>query len=65
MPEGGKVGFYSDWRSGPGWETFHTAELPNLLARQYLYGPGTHNWIYWKRELHRAWPLINDQLGRQ
>ena len=32
MPEGGDVGFYSDWRSGPAWETFHTAELPALLA---------------------------------
>jgi diacylglycerol O-acyltransferase/trehalose O-mycolyltransferase len=39
MPDGGKVGFYSDWRSGPGWETFHTAELPSLLARRYRAGP--------------------------
>jgi diacylglycerol O-acyltransferase / trehalose O-mycolyltransferase / mycolyltransferase Ag85 len=35
MPEGGAVGFYSDWRSGPGWETFHTDELPRLLAAEY------------------------------
>src|SRR6478609_8779807 len=35
MPEGGSVGFYSDWRSGPKWETFHTVELPALLAATY------------------------------
>jgi S-formylglutathione hydrolase FrmB len=23
-----------------------------------LYGPGTHNWPYWQRELHRSWPLL-------
>jgi diacylglycerol O-acyltransferase / trehalose O-mycolyltransferase len=35
MPDGGKVGFYSDWLHGPGWETFHTQELPALLAARY------------------------------
>jgi diacylglycerol O-acyltransferase / trehalose O-mycolyltransferase len=35
MPEGGSVGFYSDWKSGPRWETFHTVELPALLAATY------------------------------
>jgi diacylglycerol O-acyltransferase/trehalose O-mycolyltransferase len=181
MPDGGKAGFYSDWQSGPRWETFHTTELPSLLTQQYrasivaavagvsmgglgaldyaahhpgmftvaaslsgivhtrlsndesrdtwkqhnpydlapqlkgvrlfisagngrpgplnpagtkedsietaigaenrafarrapqlrlnaeidLYGPGTHNWLYWQREMHRAWPLISDGLGLQ
>jgi diacylglycerol O-acyltransferase/trehalose O-mycolyltransferase len=205
MPDGGKAGFYSDWHAGPGWETFHTTELPSLLTQQYrastlaavagvsmgglgaldyaarhpgmfavaasfsgivhtrlssnesqgyldliksqgedplavwgapdanvdtwkqhnpydlaaelkgvrllisagngrpgpldptganqdsietsigaenrafarrvqqlgldaqidLYGPGTHNWVYWQRELHRAWPLISEGLGLQ
>jgi len=37
MPEGGTVGFYSDWLRGPGWESFHTLELPALLGR---YGAG-------------------------
>ena len=22
------------------------------------YGPGQHRWKYWKRELHRAWPVL-------
>ena len=35
MPEGGEVGFYSDWVSGPKWETFHTVELPGILAEKY------------------------------
>ena len=35
MPDGGKAGFYSDWQSGPRWETFHTTELPSLLTQQY------------------------------
>jgi diacylglycerol O-acyltransferase / trehalose O-mycolyltransferase len=35
MPDGGDVGFYSDWRDGPRWETFHTRELPALLAQRY------------------------------
>lgn len=35
MPDGGRAGFYSDWLDGPGWETFHTVELPALLAERY------------------------------
>ena len=35
MPDGGDVGFYSDWRRGPRWETFHVIELPALLSRTY------------------------------
>ena len=35
MPAAGDVGFYSDWLEGPKWETFHTVELPGLLATEY------------------------------
>jgi S-formylglutathione hydrolase FrmB len=38
MPEGGAVGFYSDWRTGPGWETFHLDELRRVLERDYGAG---------------------------
>jgi diacylglycerol O-acyltransferase / trehalose O-mycolyltransferase len=38
MPEGGEVGFYSDWRDGPAWETFHVDELRRLLERDYAAG---------------------------
>src|SRR6266487_1437266 len=35
MPDGGKAGFYSDWLSGPRWETFHLVELRRILEREY------------------------------
>ncbi|WP_255512687.1 alpha/beta hydrolase [Kribbella steppae] len=35
MPDGGKAGFYSDWISGPHWETFHLRELPGLLKERF------------------------------
>ena len=39
MPEGGEVGFYSNWRDGPQWEDFHLRELPRILADGYDGGP--------------------------
>ena len=43
LPEGGAVGFYSDWRNGgrggaPAWETFHLRELRGLLERDFGAG---------------------------
>jgi diacylglycerol O-acyltransferase/trehalose O-mycolyltransferase len=38
MPDGGAVGFYSDWRDGPQWERFHLTELPGLLRTGYRAG---------------------------
>jgi diacylglycerol O-acyltransferase / trehalose O-mycolyltransferase / mycolyltransferase Ag85 len=35
MPDGGRAGFYSDWRRGPRWETFHLVELWQLLRARY------------------------------
>lgn len=36
MPDGGKAGYYSDWRTGtPRWETFHTGELVRLMESTY------------------------------
>lgn len=35
MPEGGPAGFYSDWRSGPQWETFHLTELRRIIEHDY------------------------------
>lgn len=38
MPEAGPAGFYSDWRTGPGWETFHLTELRRIVERDYRAG---------------------------
>ncbi|MEN3538231.1 alpha/beta hydrolase family protein [Microbispora sp. ZYX-F-249] len=39
VPEGGSMGWYADWRDGPGWETFHMTEVPRLVEPRY--GAGT------------------------
>jgi diacylglycerol O-acyltransferase/trehalose O-mycolyltransferase len=28
-----------------------------------FYGPGAHDWPYWERALHRAWPLLTEPLS--
>jgi S-formylglutathione hydrolase FrmB len=28
-----------------------------------FYGPGTHSWPYWERELHRSWSFLTARLG--
>ncbi len=38
MPEAGPAGFYSDWLTGPAWETFHLTELRRLVEREYRSG---------------------------
>ncbi|MCU1687172.1 MAG: hypothetical protein JWQ81_7911 [Amycolatopsis sp.] len=41
IPEGGRMGFYTDWKvtdrlgTVPGWETFHLVELLSLLENSY------------------------------
>jgi S-formylglutathione hydrolase FrmB len=35
----------------------------SIPAQYDFYGPGTHNWPYWQRDLHRAWPLLQKALG--
>jgi S-formylglutathione hydrolase FrmB len=44
MPDGGQIGFYSDWLEGSAggparWETFHLTELRQLLERDWRAGP--------------------------
>lgn len=38
MPEAGPAGFYSNWLTGPQWETFHLTELRRLVEREYRSG---------------------------
>ena len=37
-----------------------TLKIPAQLD---FYGPGTHSWPYWQRDLHHAWPLLQHALG--
>jgi diacylglycerol O-acyltransferase/trehalose O-mycolyltransferase len=42
------------------------AELNNVGAKHLttnFYGPGTHGWAYWQRELHASLPILLDALG--
>ncbi len=32
-------------------------------ATIHFYDPGVHDWPYWQRELHRAWPLLTAAIG--
>lgn len=34
-----------------------------IPADVHLYGPGTHAWPYWQREMHQAWPMFVTALG--
>ncbi|MFJ9038659.1 alpha/beta hydrolase [Streptomyces sp. NPDC102406] len=41
-------------------------ELHRLGARRlttHFYGPGTHAWAYWQRELHASLPMLLDALS--
>jgi diacylglycerol O-acyltransferase/trehalose O-mycolyltransferase len=33
-----------------------------IPAQLDFYGPGTHSWPYWQRDLHQAWPLLQHAL---
>ncbi|MFD8340677.1 alpha/beta hydrolase-fold protein, partial [Streptomyces solisilvae] len=42
------------------------AELRRVGARHLttnFYGPGTHGWAYWERELHASLPMLLGALG--
>ncbi|MFC6081253.1 alpha/beta hydrolase [Sphaerisporangium aureirubrum] len=38
VPEGGPMGWYTDWLDGPGWETFHMTEVRGLVEPRYGVG---------------------------
>jgi len=39
------------------------AQKLGLNVTAHFYGAGTHNWPYWQREFHTAWPLLAKELG--
>ena len=48
-------------------ENQHLADHLRALGDHRLvtdfYGPGTHSWPYWQRELHRSLPMLLDAMG--
>ncbi len=38
-------------------------EQSGIPATTHFYGPGTHSWPYWERELHHSWPMLMESLG--
>ena len=36
-----------------------------IPAQLSFYGPGTHTWPYWERELRASWPMFEQALGLQ
>ncbi|MEU5884584.1 alpha/beta hydrolase-fold protein [Spirillospora sp. NPDC047279] len=39
------------------------ARQAGVPVTAHLYGPGTHKWAYWKRELVQSWPAITASIG--
>ena len=35
----------------------------SIPATVNAYGPGTHNWPYWQRDLHDSLPMLLEALG--
>ncbi|QKW34468.1 esterase family protein [Actinomadura sp. NAK00032] len=59
--DGGRVG---EQLAGTMNENFvAAAKRAGVPITANLYGPGMHNWKYWKRELVRSWPGIAAAIG--
>ncbi|GAA1821211.1 alpha/beta hydrolase family protein [Actinomadura chokoriensis] len=58
---GGRVG---EQLAGTMNENFvAAAKRAGVPITAHLYGPGMHNWSYWKRELALSWPAIAKSIG--
>ena len=69
----GEAGPFDEPGAFDGSEAFRQAMNIALFARLRqlripvttdFYGPGTHTWPYWERELHRSLPILLGALGR-
>ncbi|XRQ04241.1 alpha/beta hydrolase [Actinomadura welshii] len=59
--DAGRIG---EQLSGTMTENFvAAAKKAGVPVTAHLYGPGMHNWKYWKRELQRSWPAIASSIG--
>ncbi|MEU8798686.1 alpha/beta hydrolase family protein [Spirillospora sp. NPDC048819] len=59
--DAGRIG---EQLSGTMTENFvAAAKRAGIPVTANLYGPGMHNWKYWKRELESSWPAIAASIG--
>ncbi|MGP4026995.1 alpha/beta hydrolase-fold protein [Actinomadura sp. 3N407] len=59
--DAGRIG---EQLSGTMTENFvAAAKRAGIPVTSHLYGPGMHNWKYWRRELARSWPAIAASIG--
>ncbi|WP_052863091.1 alpha/beta hydrolase [Streptomyces niger] len=52
------------WLGGMSERYVAQARAHGLRVTADLYGPGTHTWPYWERELHRALPMLTASLTK-
>ncbi|MGI5466748.1 alpha/beta hydrolase [Streptomyces sp. CA-132043] len=52
-----------NWLGGMSERYVDRARAHGLHVTADLYGPGTHTWPYWERELHRALPMLTTSIG--
>ncbi|MFP3961345.1 alpha/beta hydrolase-fold protein [Actinomadura fulvescens] len=58
------AGRFGEQLAGRMTENFvRAARSAGVSITANLYGPGTHKWTYWKRELIRSWPAITAAIG--
>ncbi|MEU9018019.1 alpha/beta hydrolase family protein [Actinomadura sp. NPDC048394] len=41
----------------------NAAKQAGVPVTSHLYGPGMHNWKYWRREVNLSWPTIMAAIG--
>ncbi|WP_067827662.1 alpha/beta hydrolase [Actinomadura kijaniata] len=58
------IGYLSERAIGPTVKAFvEEAKRQKVSVTSHIYGPGSHSWPYWQREMHTAWPQIMKTLG--
>ncbi|GAA3235200.1 alpha/beta hydrolase family protein [Actinocorallia longicatena] len=73
LEEQGGLGEALEWRIVGGYSEAVVGSTVRSMVRRldalgipvtaHVYGDGLHNWAYWNREFHLAWPLIMKAIG--
>ncbi|GAB3670615.1 alpha/beta hydrolase family protein [Actinocorallia lasiicapitis] len=58
------IGGYGEAVVGSTVQSFATKlRAMGIPVTAHVYGDGLHNWAYWNREFHLAWPMIMKSIG--